>query len=99
MRKAVVTILLTLLFALALSAGEYEVRGPQGRLDWEITLPDGFNPETDHCPMVILMHGVFSRKDHNPIKALAEGLAEAGIASSLVRAGAGGAIKVTALLR
>ncbi|MBR5034186.1 MAG: alpha/beta hydrolase [Bacteroidales bacterium] len=81
MKKAVVTILLTLLFAFPLFAGEYDIRGPQGRLDWQITLPEGFNPETDHCPMVILMHGVFSKKDMNPIKALAAGLAEAGIAS------------------
>ena len=81
MKKVIFTILLSLLFAFSLSAREYEVYGPQGGLDMEITLPEGFNPETDHCPMVILMHGVFSSKDLNPILALADGLAQAGIAS------------------
>ena len=31
--------------------------------------------------MVILMHGIFSSKDYNPMPALAKGLAKAGIAS------------------
>ena len=81
MKKAISVVLLLLLCTFCLPASEYEIRGPQGRLDWNITLPEGFNPDTDHCPMVILMHGVFARKDRNPIKALAAGLAEAGIAS------------------
>ena len=81
MKKAISIVFLLLLCTFCLPASEYEIRGPQGRLDWKVTLPEDFNPETDHCPMVILMHGVFSRKDHNPIKVLAEGLAEAGIAS------------------
>lgn len=34
---------------------EYKVYGPQGGLAMEVTLPDGFNVETDKCPMVILM--------------------------------------------
>jgi hypothetical protein len=46
-----------------------------------VTLPDGFNPDTDRCPMVILMHGIFSSKDYNPMPALAKGLALSGIAS------------------
>ena len=81
MKKVISIAFLLLISTFCLPAGEYEIRGPQGRLDWEITLPEGFNQETDHCPMVILMHGVFSKKDLNPIKALAAGLADAGIAS------------------
>ena len=62
-------------------AKEPEVYGPQGRLALKLTLPDGFDPQIQHCPMVILMHGIFSSKDINPMPALARGLAQAGIAS------------------
>lgn len=37
----------------------------------ELTLPDDFNEDTDKCPMVILMHGIFSSKNIVPIPALA----------------------------
>ena len=47
----------------------------------KISLPEGFDPRTGHCPMVILMHGIFSSKDYNPMPALAKGLAKEGIAS------------------
>ena len=47
----------------------------------EVTLPDDFNEETDKCPMVILMHGIFSSKNIVPIPALARALAKEGIAS------------------
>ena len=60
---------------------EYQVYGPQGGIACKVTLPEGFNPEKDKCPMVILMHGIFSSKDYNPMPALAKGLAEEGIAS------------------
>ena len=74
---------ITLLLAALLptEAREYLVRGPQGGLACEVRLPDGFNPETDRCPMVILMHGIFSSKDFTPIPALARELAARGIAS------------------
>ena len=62
-------------------AREYLVRGPQGGLACEVRLPDGFDPDTDRCPMVILMHGIFSSKDFTPIPALARELAARGIAS------------------
>lgn len=55
--------------------------GSQGELSYKISLPEGFNPQTDKCPMVILMHGIFSSKDYNPMPAMAKGLADAGIAS------------------
>ena len=59
----------------------YEVFGPQGGISTAITLPKGFNPETDKCPMVILMHGFIANKNMAPIKGLAKALAEEGIAS------------------
>ncbi len=57
------------------------VKGPEGGISYKITLPKGFDPATERCPMVILMHGIFASKDVNPMPALAKGLAEAGIAS------------------
>lgn len=63
------------------SAQKTPVKGPEGELSYKITLPKGFNPATDHCPMVILMHGIFANKGINPMPALARGLAKAGIAS------------------
>ena len=81
MNKIAVAILVSVLGVFSLSARDYEVRGPQGGLSLIVALPDGFNPETDHCPMVILMHGIFSSKDYNPMPTLAKGLAQAGIAS------------------
>ena len=81
MKKAFFISLLALISLFPLEAMEHLVRGPQGDLSYKITLPDGFNTETDTCPMVILMHGIFSSKNINPMPALARGLAEAGIAS------------------
>lgn len=63
------------------SAQKTPVKGPEGELSYKITLPKKFNPETDRCPMVILMHGIFASKDLNPMPALARALADAGIAS------------------
>jgi len=60
---------------------EHKVYGPQGGLAMEVMLPDGFNEDTDKCPMVILMHGIFSSKNIVPIPALAKALAKEGIAS------------------
>ena len=81
MKKAFLLSFLALISLFPLEAMEHLVRGPQGDLSYKITLPDGFNTETDTCPMVILMHGIFSSKNINPMPALARGLAEAGIAS------------------
>ena len=58
-----------------------QIPGPQGAIAYKICLPEDFNPETDRCTMVILMHGIFSSKDYNPMPAIAKGLAKAGIAS------------------
>ena len=78
------TILLTIILLLGLfpaMAREYVVSGPEGGLAMKVALPEGFDPETDRCPMVILMHGIFSSKDVNPMPSLAKALARAGIAS------------------
>ena len=60
---------------------EYAVYGPQGGISTKITLPDGFNTESDKCPMAILMHGFMSNKKMYPVPMLAEALAKEGIAS------------------
>lgn len=46
-----------------------------------VTLPKDFDENTDKCPMVILMHGIFSSNDIVPIPALARALSKNGIAS------------------
>lgn len=74
-------ILIFLTFSVLGLSKEYKVYGPQGGLAMEVTLPDDFNEETDKCPMVILMHGIFSSKNIVPIPALAKALAKEGIAS------------------
>ncbi len=63
------------------AAREFEVQGPEGGIALKVTLPEGFDTATGHCPMVILMHGIFSSKDYIPMPQLAKGLAKAGIAS------------------
>ena len=60
---------------------EFKVYGPQGGIAMDVTLPDGVDPEVDKCPMVILMHGIFSSGNIVPMPALARELAKAGIAS------------------
>lgn len=60
---------------------QYVIFGTQGGISIKITLPDGFNPEIDKCPMVILMHGFMASKKFHPIPILAETLAKEGIAS------------------
>ncbi len=74
-------LLFLLLGFFSLSVRGYEVSGPGGGISFKISLPAGFDPAVDHCSMVILMHGIFSSKDYNPMPALARALAEEGIAS------------------
>ena len=84
MRQFITYLLLTVLGLVFLSgcqAQKASIRGPQGEVAYKVTLPDGFDPTTDQCPMVILMHGIFSSKDYGPMPQLAKGLAKAGIAS------------------
>ena len=81
MRRMIPVLLLLLPALPPLQAKEYPVRGPEGGIAFKISMPDGFDPEKDRCPMVILMHGIFASKDFIPIPSLAKGLAAAGIAS------------------
>ena len=81
MKRMLSLLLLSLVALFSLSAKDFAVRGPQGGISFKITVPDGFHPETDKCPMVILMHGIFASKDYNPMPAIAKGLARAGVAS------------------
>ncbi len=81
MKKFIISIFL-LLFCLAPDASAREVADIKtGGISMKLTLPEGFNPETDRCPMVILMHGIFASKDFIPMPSLAKGLAREGIAS------------------
>lgn len=75
------TILIMILSTLFHRQQDYAVYGPNGGIATHITLPDGFNPETDKCPMVILMHGFMAKKEGNPIPSVAKALAKEGIAS------------------
>ena len=80
-KRLLLSVLCLLVTLPTLRAENFLIYGPQGGISARISLPEGFNPETDRCPMVILMHGIFSSKDYNPMPALAKGLAKAGIAS------------------
>lgn len=55
--------------------------GSQGDISAALTLPEGFNPIADRCPLVLLMHGFLARKEMYPIPAIARALALEGIAS------------------
>ena len=79
--KKLITLITALLLCTSLYSKEFEVHGPQGGLSMTITLPDHFNTQTDTCPMVILMHGIFSSKNFTPMPAIARSLAKEGIAS------------------
>ena len=80
MKKMLIAAVLALL-STAIFAKDFQVYGPQGGLAMTVTLPEGFNPETDTCPMVILMHGIFASQRITPMPTIARQLAQAGIAS------------------
>ena len=65
MKRIVFLTVILFLGLLPAGAREYAVSGPEGGLAMKIALPDGFNPDRDECPMVLLMHGIFSSKDFN----------------------------------
>jgi len=79
--KRILTVAVLALLSTAIFAKDFQVYGPQGGLAMTVTLPEGFNPETDTCPMVILMHGIFASQRITPMPTIARQLAEAGIAS------------------
>ncbi len=67
MKRTVILTVILLLGLFPAMAREYVVSGPEGGLAMKVALPEGFDPAADRCPMVILMHGIFSSKDYNPI--------------------------------
>ncbi len=79
--KRIITILIVALLGQWMYAKDYKVSGPQGGLAMTLTLPDDFDTETNSCPLVILMHGIFSSKNFTPMPKIAKQLAKAGIAS------------------
>ena len=79
--KKILTVAVLALLSTAIFAKDFQVYGPQGGLAMTVTLPEVFNPETDTCPMVILMHGIFASQRITPMPTIARQLAEAGIAS------------------
>ena len=86
MKSNIFGLLLLLISSLPLQAcsrneQKINLAGQQGKIACTITLPKGFNPETDQVPMVILMHGIFASKNWVPIPSFAKELAKAGIAS------------------
>ncbi len=84
MKQLVTSVFLAIfgiLFLMGCQSQKAIIQGPEGKIAYKITLPDGFDTTTEQCPMVILMHGIFSSKDYGPMPQLAKGLAEAGIAS------------------
>ena len=81
MKRILLSTILLLLSISLLSAQGGKVSGPAGNISYKISLPEGFDPATGQCPMVILMHGIFSSKEINLMPALAKALAQAGIAS------------------
>lgn len=81
MKRIVILTVILLLGLFSANAREYVVSGPEGGLALKVALPDGFDEKTDRCPMVLLMHGIFSSKDFNPMPSLAKALAQAGIGS------------------
>ena len=63
------------LLAFRPEAREFKVQGPEGGISLKVTLPEGFDTTTGQCPMVILMHGIFSSKDYIPMPQMAKRLA------------------------
>ena len=58
MKRIVFLTVILLLGLLPAGAREYKVSGPEGGLAMKVALPDGFDPDRDECPMVLLMHGI-----------------------------------------
>jgi len=81
MKRLLLIVLLAFFGFFVADAQNAQINGPEGKISYKIRLPEDFDPTKDHCPMVILMHGIFSSKDYNPMPALAKGLAKEGIAS------------------
>lgn len=59
----------------------YPVTGPNGGISVKVSYPDGFNLQTDKCPVAIVMHGFMASKKMHPIPAICKALNKAGIAT------------------
>ena len=81
MKRLILLITILSISSITAVSREYEVYGPQGGLAMKVTLPKNFDTETQKCPMVILMHGIFSSMNITPMPAIAKALANQGIAS------------------
>lgn len=81
MKRLLLIITILSISSITAVSREYEVHGPQGGLAMKVTLPKNFDTETQKCPMVILMHGIFSSMNITPMPAIAKALANHGIAS------------------
>ena len=81
MKRLILLITILSISSITAVSREYEVHGPQGGLAMKVTLPKNFDTETQKCPMVILMHGIFSSMNITPMPAIAKALANQGIAS------------------
>lgn len=81
MKKTVFLLLFAVMAFSSCQAQKTTLAGPGGEISYKVTLPDGFDTNTGHCPMVILMHGIFSSKDYIPMPQIARGLSAAGIGS------------------
>lgn len=68
----------------------YLVQGPQGGIAAKVVLPKGFDPATDSCDLVVMLHGIFSSKDYPPMPGIAKALARQGIASIAIDFGGHG---------
>ena len=70
--KRLLTILLLTLVFFPTGGQNYTVRGPLGRLSTSLSLPSGFDPQTDSCNLMILCHGFWANKYFAPIPHLAQ---------------------------
>jgi len=62
------------------SKPQYKVFGPQGGIDTGLILPEGFDPQTGKCDLLVLMHGFCASRRRRPISSLAKTFAKAGFA-------------------
>ena len=69
-----------LMMPFCLSARHYEVFGPQGGVYTELSLPARFNPDTDKCHLVILMHGFGANGRVAPLSHIRRALLKEGYA-------------------
>lgn len=79
--KHLFPLMLAVAMLMASCSQKYIVQGPQGRLATKLVLPQHFNPTSDSCDVVILMHGIFSSKDYPPMPGIAKTLSKQGIAT------------------